>query len=106
MTLEDARTTRAARQSFPEYKARMERLRNICDEDIDFSDIPEMTDEQLSQFHRVGHDGARESAGRRALNRISFTLRLSPANAQKIRSLARLEKKSFSDVADEYLVFS
>lgn len=102
MTLEEARALR----NTPEAKARMERLRNIRDEDIDFSDIPEMSDEQLSRFRRVGHGGAREGAGRRALNRVSFTLRLSPANAQKIRSLARLEKKSFSDVADEHLVFS
>ena len=36
-----------------EQKAELEALRNMRDEDIDFSDIPELTDEQLKQFKRV-----------------------------------------------------
>ena len=36
-----------------EQKAELEALKNMRDEDIDFSDIPELTDEQLKQFKRV-----------------------------------------------------
>ena len=36
-----------------EEKAHLEKLENLKDEDIDFSDIPEPTDEQLKQFKRV-----------------------------------------------------
>ena len=37
----------------PEQEERLDALKNMKDEDIDFSDIPEPTDEQLKQFKRV-----------------------------------------------------
>ena len=37
----------------PEQEEHLEKLKNLKDEDIDFSDIPEPTDEQLKQFKRV-----------------------------------------------------
>jgi hypothetical protein len=49
MTLEEAKAIKPT----PEDLARLERLRNIRDEDIDYSDIPEFTDEELAQFRRV-----------------------------------------------------
>lgn len=36
-----------------EEKAQMEIVKNIKDEDIDYSDIPELTEEQLKQFKRL-----------------------------------------------------
>ena len=36
-----------------EEKKQMEKLKNMKDEDIDFSDIPELTEEQLKKFKRV-----------------------------------------------------
>ena len=36
-----------------EQKARLAILKTMTDEDIDYSDIPELTDEQLKQFKRV-----------------------------------------------------
>lgn len=37
----------------PEQKKRLEILKNMKDEDIDLSDIPEITPEQAKQFKRV-----------------------------------------------------
>ena len=36
-----------------EQKVRLAKLKQMSDEDIDYSDIPELTDEELSQFKRV-----------------------------------------------------
>ena len=36
-----------------EQKAELEALKNLRDEDIDLSDIPELTEEQLKKFRRV-----------------------------------------------------
>lgn len=36
-----------------EQKAEIEALKKMSDDDIDYSDIPELTDEQLSKFKRV-----------------------------------------------------
>ncbi|MBQ3443902.1 MAG: hypothetical protein IJG33_11750 [Selenomonadaceae bacterium] len=36
-----------------EQKKRLEALKQMSDDDIDYSDIPELTDEQLSKFKRV-----------------------------------------------------
>lgn len=37
----------------PEELEEIEALKNMKDEDIDYSDIPELTEEQLKQFKRV-----------------------------------------------------
>ena len=36
-----------------DQKKRLEALKQMSDDDIDYSDIPELTDEQLSKFKRV-----------------------------------------------------
>ena len=36
-----------------EEKEHLEKLKNLKDEDIDLSDIPELTEEQLKKFKRV-----------------------------------------------------
>ena len=48
-----------------EQKEQLARLKNIRDEDIDFSDIPELTDEQLARATCPGRGGARLGAGRK-----------------------------------------
>ena len=37
----------------PEQEKRLDALKNLKDEDIDLSDIPEITPEQAKQFKRV-----------------------------------------------------
>ena len=37
----------------PEQVARLEELKNMSDDEIDYSDIPKMTKEELRQFKRV-----------------------------------------------------
>ena len=37
----------------PEQVARLEELKNMSDDEIDYSDIPKMTKEELRQFTRV-----------------------------------------------------
>ncbi len=37
----------------PEQEERLEALKNMRDEDIDLSDIPELTEEEMRQFKRV-----------------------------------------------------
>jgi len=87
----------------PGYNARMERLKNIRDEDIDFSDIPELTDEQLALAIRPGRGGVRPGAGRKPSGRTPIMLRLRPAIARKLRAAARREKLTISDVAERWL---
>ena len=36
-----------------QQKARLKRLKDKADSEIDFSDIPELTDQQLAQFRRA-----------------------------------------------------
>lgn len=36
-----------------EQKKRLEALKQMSDDDIDYSDIPELTNEQLAKFKRV-----------------------------------------------------
>ena len=92
-----------AERAHPDYLARMERLRNMRDEDIDLSDIPELTDEQLARAVRPGRGGARVGAGRKPSGRAPITLRLRPSLARKLRSAARREKLTVSDVAERWL---
>ena len=44
-----------------EQKAELAELKKMRDEDIDFSDIPELTEEQLKKFKRV--NPSRKPAG-------------------------------------------
>ena len=92
-----------AERKTPEYKARMERLANIRDEDIDFSDIPEWTDEQFARATRPGRGGVRPGAGRPRSNRVPLTLRLRPSVARHLRAIARREETSISAVAERAL---
>jgi len=103
MTGEEARIAFEAELATPEGKARWERLKNMRDEDIDLSDIPELTDEQLARAVRPGRGGARVGAGRKPSGRAPITLRLRPSLARKLRSAARREKLTVSDVAERWL---
>jgi uncharacterized protein (DUF4415 family) len=48
------RKTMSNSELSPEQRARLEKLAQMDDGDIDFSDIPELTDEQLSRAFRPG----------------------------------------------------
>jgi len=107
MTLEEALKRHEAEMATPEGRARweqqVERLKNIRDEDIDFSDIPEMTDEQLARATRPGRGGVRPGAGRPRSNRVPLTLRLRPSVARHLRSIAKREETTISEVAERAL---
>ena len=103
MTGEEARLAFEAELSTPEGKARWKRLRNMRDEDIDLSDIPELTDEQLALATRPGRGGIRPGAGRKPSGRAPIMLRLRPAIARKLRTAARREKLTVSDIAERWL---
>ena len=102
-TIGEARRDFEAEIATPEGKARWERLKNMRDEDIDLSDIPEPTDEQLARAIRPGRGGARVGAGRKPSGRLPITLRLRPAIARKLRMAARRENLTVSDVAERWL---
>ena len=68
------------RQLTPEEIKMLEELKN---REIDFSDIPELTDEQLAQFVRVKE---LRQADRR---KQTVTLRLSPAALSKAKMLGK-----------------
>lgn len=63
----------------PKFKRDIERIKAIRDEDIDFSDIPELTDEQLSRMVRA-------RATRLARNKRSITIRVDPDVLAWLRS--------------------
>ena len=48
-------TGRPAPELTAEQRARLEALAAVPDEEIDFSDIPELTDAQLAEMKRVEH---------------------------------------------------
>jgi hypothetical protein len=106
MTLEEAQAIYEKEKDTPEYKARMERLRNIRDEDIDFSDCPEMTEEDFAsgRLKLVRHGGARAGAGRKPLGKARMTVQLSPSRVAQIRAFAKRKHKTLSAVVDECLV--
>lgn len=103
MTLEEARARFEAKKKDPEFLARMERLKNIRDEDIDFSDIPEMTDEQLATARRPGRGGARPGAGRKPSGNVALYVRVPAPWAARYRAEARKTKRPVSSVVLAHL---
>jgi hypothetical protein len=83
--------------------ARMKKLRNMRDEDIDFSDIPEMTDEELARATRPGRGGARPGAGRKPSGNQSIQVRLKPATVRRLHAVAKKRKVTLSQIVEERL---
>ncbi len=89
VTREEARARVAAERKTAEYKVRMARLR---DEDIDFSDAPEITEEDVAagKVYMPGRGGARVGAGRKrvAVKKKFTSIAISFATAKLIRDKA------------------
>ncbi len=102
MTLEEA----LARPMSERQKAEIEKLRNIRDEDIDFSDNPEATDEDYAtgRVRVVGRGGVRLGAGRKPSGNQSVQLRLRPATIRRLHAVAKKRKVTLSQIVEERLV--
>jgi len=70
--------------------------RHMPDSQIDFSDIPESTDEELSRARRVG----RPRTGR---TKQLIAIRLDPGLLAKLRRLARKQGKPYQTFIHELL---
>jgi len=103
MTSEQARLAHEAELATPEGKARWERLRNMRDEDIDLSDIPEPTDAQLALATRPGRGGARLGAGRKPSGNRSVQIRLRPVTIRRLHAAAKRRRVTLSQIVEEHL---
>src|SRR5712692_8786638 len=77
-------------------KRRAKNVRHISDREIDFSDIPESTDTELTNARRVG----RPKTGQ-AKQLIAF--RIDPALLAKLRRLAARKKRPYQTLLHEIL---
>ena len=71
-------------------------VKHIPDSQIDFSDIPEATDEQLKRMRRVG----RPSTG---MAKQLIAIRLSPRLLATLRKLAAKQRKPYQTLIHELL---
>jgi hypothetical protein len=84
------------------------KLAKIKDEDIDFSDNPELTasDIKRGRLKPVSRGGARPGAGRKPSGRKPVSLRLKPSLINALRLQAKREGKTISQVAEDRLTVS
>lgn len=68
-------------------------------EDINGEELPDL--EALDW--RPLHGGSRPGAGRRPSGRVPVTLRLLPAVANRLRAVAKKQRKTLSEVAEDRL---
>lgn len=71
-------------------------VRHIPDSKIDFSDIPELTDEQLKHMRRVG----RPATG---MAKQLIAIRMSPRLLRAIRTMAAKQGKPYQTLIHELL---
>ena len=71
-------------------------VRHIPDSQIDFSDIPEATDEELTRMHRVG----RPKTG---MAKQLIAIRLSPGLLASLRRMAAKQGKAYQTLIHEIL---
>ena len=77
-------------------KTDWEKLKNMKDTDIDFSDFPELTDEQLKKLRRVAEKHTLK-------NKLfkSISIRLNPGTLQKLRSSGKGWQTRLRDAIDK-----
>lgn len=97
---------KSLQQAKPLTAKQRERLANIADSEIDFTDTPEITPEAIKtgKVKLVGRGGARLGAGRKPSGRIPVSLRLKPSIVSALRRQAKKEGKTISDIAEERLL--
>ena len=71
-------------------------VKHISDSEIDFSDIPELSDAQLKNVRKVGRP---KSDNPKQL----IAVRLSPSLLQNLKKLARKSKKPYQKIMHEML---
>lgn len=71
-------------------------VKHIPDSQIDFSDIPEATDDELRRMRRVG----RPSSG---MAKQLIAIRLSPRLLDQLRKMAAKQKKPYQTLIHELL---
>lgn len=77
-------------------KHRVKSVKHISDSEIDFSDIPELTDEQLSSGRPVGRP---KNPNAKQL----IAIRLDPALLADLKKLAKKRKKPYQSLLHELL---
>ncbi len=77
-------------------KHRAKSARHIPDSKIDFSDIPELTDEELSRARRVGRPKSHDA-------KQLIALRIHPKLLAKLRKLADKKGKPYQTLLHELL---
>ncbi len=77
-------------------KRRVKNVRHMPDSKIDFSDIPEMSDEELSRGRRVGRP-------RKDHSKQLIAIRLDPGLLTKLRKLAAKRQKPYQTLLHELL---
>lgn len=70
--------------------------RHLPDARIDFSDIPESTDEELSRARRVGRPATGNA-------KRMIAIRIDPRLLERIRKLARSRRKPYQTLIHEFL---
>ncbi|MBA5863637.1 MAG: hypothetical protein GDA65_13150 [Nitrospira sp. CR1.1] len=71
-------------------------VKHMPDSEIDFSDIPEATDDQLKRMRRVG----RPASG---MAKQLIAIRLSPKLLNQLRKMAAKQKKPYQTLIHELL---
>lgn len=71
-------------------------VRHIPDSEIDFSDIPEATDDQLKRMRRVGRP-------KRGMAKQLIAIRLSPRLLATLRKMAAKQGKPYQTLIHELL---
>lgn len=77
-------------------KRHAKNVKHISDSEIDFSDIPELSDAELKSARKVGRpksDNAKQL----------IAVRLSPSLLQNLKKLARKSKKPYQKIMHEML---
>ena len=84
-----------------EQGEQLARIKNIRDEDIDFSDAPEITRASIAsgQHRIVRWGGVRVGSGRPRANNVPMVIRIPPAIARRVRTLAKREGTTISAIA-------
>jgi uncharacterized protein (DUF4415 family) len=77
-------------------KAAVKSARHMADRDIDFSDIPESTDEELKRARRVGRPASGNA-------KQLITIRIDPRLLAQLRRLAEKQDKPYQTLIHELL---
>lgn len=86
-----------------ERQARYKRLAALTDDQIDFSDIPELTKEDFAKmtWHRGGY---RPGSGRKPTGHVQLGLSVSPKAREVLRRRAKKEHTTMSSLVEALIL--